>query len=40
LPHSPNVFCGAMLRDDREALQWRVEELEDVIELLNRKRIE
>jgi hypothetical protein len=29
-----------MLRDDREALQWRVEELEDVIELLNRKRIE
>jgi hypothetical protein len=31
LPHSPNVFCGAMLRDDREALQRRVEELEKLI---------
>jgi hypothetical protein len=40
LPHSPNVFYGAMLRDDREALQRRVEELEKVIELLNRNRIE
>jgi hypothetical protein len=40
LPHSPKVFYGAMLRDDRQALQRRVEEPEDVIELLNRKRIE
>jgi hypothetical protein len=31
MPHSPNVFCGAMLRDDRQAVQRRVEELEKVM---------
>jgi hypothetical protein len=34
---SGHVQTIALLREDREALQRRVEELEDVIKLLNRK---
>jgi hypothetical protein len=30
----------ALLKEDRDVLQRRVEEPEDVIELMNRKRIE
>jgi hypothetical protein len=37
---SGDVHTIALLKEDRDALQRRLEELENVIELLNRNRIE